>query len=256
MIVRLDAGGLAVSNRYEIHRGDAENAGTDKMKPHILTISVLLLISTALRITRAEVSGFSIKQTNAAVTVTTAEGKPVLTYRLRPPADSKLSVQSGCYFDEVTTPDGVVVTQVAPPDHPHHRGIFLGWVEMHGPKDADFWGWGEPAPTKGRKIVNRAVEHVSNSDRDASFVAQNQWLADDVVMMNERLEARAHAVEHAYILDLTYTLTPPADVRLARWAFGGFCVRIPKVGTLVTSGPKGPIDLPDPSHLKPESDWP
>ena len=24
----------------------------------------------------------------------------------------------------------------------------------------------------------------------------------------------------------------------------------------MTSGPKGPIDLPDPSHLKPESDWP
>ena len=43
---------------------------------------------------------------------------------------------------------------------------------------------------------------------------------------------------------------------MARWAFGGFCVRMPKEGTLVTSGSKGPIDLPDPSHLKPQSDWP
>ena len=88
-------------------------------------------------------------------TVMSPKRQPIVTYWYERPEDSKLPVESGCYFHPLHTPKGVVVTDVAPPDHPHHRGVFLGWVEMHGKKDADFWGWGEHAPVKGRQIVNK-----------------------------------------------------------------------------------------------------
>ena len=65
-----------------------------------------------------------------------------LQYNVKKPADSKLSVESACYFHPFSTPSGAVITDVAPADHKHHRGIFLAWYDMKGKKDGDFWGWG------------------------------------------------------------------------------------------------------------------
>jgi len=191
-----------------------------------------------------------------------AGDRPVLRYQLRKPADVKLPVDSGSYFHPVMTPSGVVVTDVAPKDHPHHRGIFLAWVEMHGKKDADFWGWGEHAPIKGRRIVNRAAEATSTSDgKPDGFRARSDWLAEDEPVMQEdlRVAVRTDPSAGANVIDLTYTLTPTADLTLTRWAFSGFCVRTLGPGDapqLKAFGPQGEVTLPNPSHLKPESDWP
>src|SRR2546422_9879576 len=78
--------------------------------------------------------------------------RQILGYQLRKPAESKLAVESACYFHPLATPSGAVLTDVAPADHKHHRGIFLAWFDMHGKKDADFWGWGQFAPVKDRVI--------------------------------------------------------------------------------------------------------
>ena len=80
------------------------------------------------------------KRADDAVVVSAGE-RDVLRYQLTKPADSKLPVESACYFHPLRTPGGTVVTDVAPADHPHHRGVFLAWFEMKGKADADFWGW-------------------------------------------------------------------------------------------------------------------
>jgi len=181
---------------------------------------------------------------------------PVLRYCLQRPADSKLSVDSGCYFHPLTTPSGITITEVAPSDHPHHRGIFLAWVEMHGKKDADFWGWGEHAPKKNRVIVNRELDRVSGGFIVVRFHARNEWLAEGAVVVEETLDAEIRKETHAYVLDLSYTLTPTADTTLTRWAFSGFCVRTRKEGKLEAYRPDGPVTLKNPKHTEPESDWP
>src|ERR1051325_7711163 len=88
--------------------------------------------------------------------------KEIARYQLTKPADSKLAVESACYFHPFATPRGVVLTDVAPSDHKHHRGIFFAWLEMHGKKDADFWGWGQYAPMKDRIIVNREFKEAAD----------------------------------------------------------------------------------------------
>jgi hypothetical protein len=182
-------------------------------------------------------------------------GRKRVTYRLKAPADAGLPVESGGYFHPVTTPSGVVVTDLAPSDHRHHRGIFLAWVEMHGAKDADFWGWGEHAPVKGRRIVNRRIDPTI-TDEFVSFRADNDWMADDVVLVQERLDAKIADREGVRVIDLTYRLTPPADLTLSRWAFSGFCVRVRKDGDIRLYSPSGPANYPAPSHVQPGSDWP
>ena len=191
--------------------------------------------------------------------VVRADGKEVLRYQLTRPADSKLPVDSACYFHPVMTPSGVVMTDVAPGDHKHHRGIFLAWVETHGKKDADFWGWGEPAPVKDRRIFNRGIGGSSaSSSRGATFSVGNEWVAEGERVLTEDLSVATTVAPaaKANVIDLTYTLTPEHDLTLSRWAFSGFCVRTRGDGKLTAYGPQGEVKLPNPSHVKPESDWP
>ena len=197
---------------------------------------------------------FSVVQNSDAVTID-QDGKTILRYQLKGGAEKRLSVASGCYFHPFSTPAGVVVTEVAPDDHPHHRGIFLAFVEMHGQKDADFWGWGEHAPKDGRVIVNRSV--TAGQDKNPVFTAHNEWTADGKTVIDETLVAALmRSGKHANVLDLRYTLTAGADTTLTQWAFSGFCVRTRKDSRLAAISPKGEIKLPNPSHLNPKSDWP
>lgn len=182
-------------------------------------------------------------------------GRKLMNYWLQAPPDAGLPVENGGFFHPLTTPSGIVVTDLAPDDHRHHRGVFLAWVEMHGVKDADFWGWGEHAPVKGRTIVNERL-NPKITDHSVAFRANNAWKADGVVLINERLDAHVEDRDGVRVLDLTYRLTPPADLTLSRWAFSGFCLRTRKDGDIRLYSPAGPAKFPAPSHVKPETDWP
>ena len=179
-------------------------------------------------------------------------GAEVLRYQLAKPAGTKLSVESGCYFHPLATPKGVVVTDVAPDDHLHHRGIFLAWVEMRGKKDADFWGWGEKAPKKDRRIVNREVTDA----KDGAFRVRNEWMAEESVLLTEDLAVAVRTQGEARILDLAYTLTADDELKIGQWAFSGFCARARKDGKTVIEGPDGVVNRPTPNHLDPKTAWP
>jgi hypothetical protein len=220
---------------------------------HVLALVVPLLVACSVA-AAAELPVKTVKQ-DAAVSL--VQGKKVFaTYRLEPQKETALSVESGCYFHPLKTPAGVTVTEVGPPDHPHHRGVFLAWVEMRGKTDADFWGWGEHAPKHERRIVHREVTEILDSDNTGGFIARNDWMAGDEVVLEEELRANAATLRGVNVLDLKYTLTPKFDITLARWAFGGFCVRTRGDGKLEAFGPDGRVERADPGHLKPETDWP
>jgi hypothetical protein len=199
---------------------------------------------------------FNVQRSQTHLNVRTPDGKEILQYQLQRPSDSKLAVDSACYFHPVATPKGVVVTEVAPSDHLHHRGIFLAWVEMHGQYDADFWGWGEHAPKKDRRIVNRQVSEPVSNTTGAGFSVVNEWLAETNVVLTEQLRASARTEGPANVIDLVYSLTPKHNLTLAQWAFSGFCVRVRKDGKIEAQGPNGPVTLPNPKHTEPASDWP
>jgi hypothetical protein len=221
------------------------------MKPAI-TLTALLLSSTFVFAAEQSVS---ISATDQSITIK-SNNKEVLSYLLEKPDNKKYPLESACFFHPLRSPSGKVLTDFANADHPHHRGIFLGWVEMHGRKDADFWGWGEPAPIKNRKVVHGTLDQTTTTGSGAGFQVTNDWMAENELLLREKLQANLTATEKANILDLVYTLTTDADLTLARWAFSGFCVRMPKTGKLAISSPDGPANRAAPSHTKPETDWP
>ena len=197
-----------------------------------------------------------VERDAASLTVRGKAGAELLRYQLEKPADTTLASESACYFHPFTTPSGVVLTDVGPADHRHHRGIFFAWLQLKGEKEADFWGWGAYAPTKDRKVVNRSVTNSFARGDEAGFTIKNEWLAEGVAIMEEEVRAVTRETLGVRVLDLTYKLTPKIDLTHPRWAFSGFCVRLKKDGQAVASSPDGVVKLPAPNHMKPDSDWP
>src|SRR5687768_12007840 len=68
---------------------------------------------------------------DGAVVIRTASGAPVLRYLFGklPDGERAPAVDGTCFTHPLHTPSGDVVTDLAPADHPHHRGVFCAWVE-------------------------------------------------------------------------------------------------------------------------------
>ena len=95
---------------------------------------------TALLLLALVGGDYSVEKVEGAVIVTAPDGKEALRYQLAYLPKTRLSVPYACYIHPLRTPAGTIITEVAPGDHRHHRGIFLAFVETHGKKAADFWG--------------------------------------------------------------------------------------------------------------------
>lgn len=203
------------------------------------------------------------------------DGRVVFRYMTRKPEKTNLAANSVCCFHPLNTPSGERVTDLAPGDHHHHRGVFLAWHTMEfreeadfsafGPKGptrgwnvnrGDFWGWGQYAPTAGRVIENRAVRLASADSEQAEVEITNAWMIDGKSMMKEETLVALRVREGAYVMDLNYRLTPQAELVLNHTAFGGFCVRARNDGDSYYATAQGKVDLPDPHYSVPELNWP
>jgi hypothetical protein len=205
----------------------------------------------------------------------TPDGRVVFEYMTRKPERTNLAANSVCCFHPVNTPSGERVTDFAPGDHHHHRGVFLAWHTAEFWEEADFsamgptapprgwniyrgdfWGWGQYAPTDGVVIQNRDVKLLSADDRQATVTLQNAWMIRGKTMLDELTSAEVRQQDGAYVIDLDYRLMPVFDMTLNQTAFGGFCVRARNDGESQYATEKGKVDLPDPHYLKPELNWP
>jgi hypothetical protein len=193
----------------------------------------------------------------------------------RKPEKTNLKANSVCCFHPLNTPSGQRLTDLAPGDHHHHRGVFLAWHTLEFREQADFsafgptgptrgwnisrgdfWGWGQYAPTDGVVIKNRSVK-LAEADADhAAVKIANAWTIRDRVMMDETTDATVREQGGVYVLDLDYQLTPRVDLVLNHTAFGGFCVRARNDGDSCYADPQGKVTLPDPHYSVPELNWP
>jgi hypothetical protein len=207
--------------------------------------------------------------------VKTPDGRVVFEYLTKKPENIGLTSTSAACFHPVNTPSGEPITALAPDDHPHHRGIFLGWqasefrspanLDNYGPhrphravniSRADFWGWGEFAPREGRVIQNRDVKLTRADSDHAEIEIRNEWLIRNRKQLDEINIASVAEREGVYVLDLEYRLTPVVDYVLDRASFGGFTVQARKDGESYFANAAGKVDLPDPHYSMPDLNWP
>ena len=220
-------------------------------------------------------SAYTLTPSTYGMQVKTPDGRVVFEYLTKKPENAGLTSASAACFHPVNTPSGERVTALAPDDHPHHRGIFLGWQasEFREPANlvnagphrphravnisrADFWGWGEFAPREGRVIQNRDVKLVRADSGHAEIEIHNEWLIRDRKRLDEINTATVAEREGVYVLDLEYHLTPVVDYVLDRAAFGGFAVQARKDGESYFANAAGKVDLPNPHYSMPDLNWP
>jgi hypothetical protein len=191
------------------------------------------------------------------------------------PEPTNLRANSACCFHPLNTPSGKRLTDLAPGDHHHHRGVFLAWHTMEfrekadfsslgplGPTHGwnitrgDFWGWGQYAPTDTVVIENRVVRLDEADETHAVVRIENQWMIGGRVMLVEGTNVTVRQDNDVYVMDLDYCLTPVDKMVLNHTAFGGFCVRARNDGQSDYSTSDGAVDLPDPHYSVPELNWP
>jgi hypothetical protein len=205
----------------------------------------------------------------------TPDGRVVLEYMTKKPQNIGLTTESVACFHPVNTPSGERVTALAPDDHPHHRGIFLGWhdsefhvpanFENYGPhrpingwnvRRADFWGWGVYAPREDRLIQTREVKLRGADAGRAQIEILNDWKIADRKMLDETTLATVTERDGVYVLDLEYRLVPEVDYVLDKASFGGFDFQARKDGESYYTNAAGKVTFPDPHYSIPELNWP
>lgn len=220
-------------------------------------------------------SKFSLEPDAHGMILKCPDGRVVFRYMTKKPEKTNLAANSVCCLHPLNAPSGVRVTDLAPGDHHHHRGVFLAWhtVEFREKADfstfgptapthgwnierGDFWGWGQYAPTKDVVIKNREVQPVHLDSKHAELKILNDWMIGSSVKMNEATSVTVRDERGVYVVDLDYRLTPVVELVLNGTAFGGFCVRARNDGESYYASPAGKIELPDPHYSVPELNWP
>jgi len=245
----------------------------------IVTIAVLLAgagcINTRELGQSARSAGYSVEPVPLGMILKDPAGQEVFRYMTKKPQKTNLAANSVCCFHPLNTPTGIRVTDLAPGDHHHHRGVFLAWHTMEfwnradfsgfgplGPTHGwdisrgDFWGWGQYAPTEGVVIQSREIKPVALSFNSAELKILNDWLIGGKVMMTEATTVKVRKDRGAYVMDLDYNLKPNGKMVLNQTAFGGFCVRARNDGESNYYSPRGKILLPDPHYSAPDLNWP
>jgi len=233
--------------------------------------SVLCALAAPQAATRASV--YTLTPTTYGMQVKTPDDRVVFEYLTKKPEDVGLTSPSAACFHPVNTPSGERITALAPNDHPHHRGIFLGWqasefrepvkldyvrppLQAFNISRADFWAWGEFAPRDGRVIQNRDVKLVSADSGHLEMEIHNDWTIRNRKMLDEDTLATVAERSGVYVLDLEFRLTPVFDYILDRAAFGGFTVQARKDGDPYFANAAGKVNLPNPHYSVPELNWP
>lgn len=205
-------------------------------------------------------AGFTGERSDGVVWLRNPDGKPVLRYvhEKLPEGEKGPSVEGACFTHPIYTPGGDQVTDMAPADHPHHRGVFCGWVKVEGEETGDWWGWGALAPKDGRLVLNREARITGHDEKSVTLRLVNAWRAGAKTVLRERLTLTASAAPGCHVADFDYKFQTDdrQDVVLAQNPFGGFCYRARPRGELTVTGPGGVVDRPDSVFNKAETNWP
>jgi len=148
-----------------------------------------------------------------------------------PPKTPDIFTRSG-YIHPVCTPSGLMVTDDFPPDHHHHKGIWMPWTktEFEG-RHTDFWNLGSGTGT----VRFAGFESVRTGPVYAGFRSKHEHVALKVkgrkVALNEIWDVRvwnAGGRKAGYwLFDLTSTQRCASDspLHLPTYRYGGIGLR-------------------------------
>ena len=213
----------------------------------------LIFISLSLAATSAAWGEFRFRDIDSKSVELSENGAPVFVY------NHGMMLKEGtapdrtrcCYLHPVYAPNGAVITDDFPKDHPHHRGISWMWpdVSVEG-KVYDLW------TIKGMLAHFEKFERKEAGKDSAVLATQAGWFIGDRKVAEEHVEITAHPAQNGhrdldFVVKLLATV-PDVSIRgtdEGEKGYGGFNIRFsPRTGTRLDTATLA--DSPD-SDLKP-----
>ena len=180
---------------------------------------------------------------NQAITVTDdsgaliikENGKNVLQYNYKthyPPAGVDTAFKRSGFIHPLWSPVGNILTQINPPDHRHHMGIWNPWTDvLFQGKMVDFWNLGDK---KGTVRFDHFIAKESGAVWGGFKALQQHIVLPDAISptektaMNEVWDVRVYNVgDKMWLWDFTSTLNCAGNdsVLLKEYRYGGFGFR-------------------------------
>jgi Methane oxygenase PmoA len=147
-------------------------------------------------------------------------------------------VYSKPFLAPLRTATGLIVTRKWPVenvegesrDHPHHKGLWVGYGDISG---VNFWeneaaskASGDNPATKG-PVVLRSVDDVSPGKKSGSITATFIWQAPGHGdMMEERRTMTFYADQDIRTVDIDFTFTAKTSLKFADTKEGFFAIRL------------------------------
>ncbi|MBC8357241.1 MAG: PmoA family protein [Planctomycetes bacterium] len=190
----------------------------------------LLAIACPASVVVAE--SFEVVETDDLITVTRGDNIVVTYNKVSPPAPSgidKIYERSGC-LHPVVSPQGKVVTEMFPFDHPHQHGIFSAWVKTtYDGQPIDFWNL---AGRTGRVLHERVVSKFQEGDAAGFEVDLIHRVVTEppVDVLRERWKITVYPTNgtyHCFDLETTQAAITDKPLKLSEYHYGGIVLRGP-----------------------------
>lgn len=181
-------------------------------------------------------NNFPIKvDTRDGALVLTDKGKNVLQYNFNtvyPPQGVDTVFKRSGFIHPLWSPDGHVLTQINPPDHRHHVGIWNPWTEVSFEgKIVDFWNLIKKEGTvRFSKFISKTEGPVFGGFKalQEHVVFEDTMMQQQKVAMDEVWDVRVYNIgDKMWLWDFTSILNcaTPDPVILKEYRYGGFGFR-------------------------------
>ena len=131
------------------------------------------------------------------------------------------------YVFPLYTPQGVLVLQEAPPDHPHHQGICAG-LEIDG---HDLWNAGSFGKARHRQVAAPEATDLSPviSESGVTFTHSVDWWSEEGKrLLRERRSVTLKALSHMTMVDwISEFSSPNGGAELGQTKEAGIGMRVP-----------------------------
>ncbi|MCM8541941.1 MAG: PmoA family protein [Lentisphaeraceae bacterium] len=135
------------------------------------------------------------------------------------------------FIHPLYSPQGKLVTDNFPLDHPHHKGLWFAWTntEIDG-KKVDFWNLGSKQGT----VQFDGFESTASGAVFSEFKVNHKWInflaeKEHRVALKESWNVKTFALskgkQKAWVVELVSTQKPLVDIHLPEYRYGGFAYR-------------------------------
>jgi len=199
-------------------------------------VNAALLLACAAGLPLSAAGPFAFRDVTPSSLEVSESGKPVLVYNhgmmLADGVDSKYRRSS--YLHPVYAPDGTVLTDDFPKDHPHHRGLCWSWpIVTFAGQTHDVWA----VIGMHQRFVKWTAKRLTAEH--AVIGVENGWFAGERKAVKETVELtvrRAEGRRRTFDVKLTFeAVDQPVEIsgREAK-GYGGFGVRFaPRTETVL-----------------------